>query len=81
MTVADNIGFDGDVNPAGLVPRGKNTARARDALKTLGLTISPSTVLGSLSTARPAGGDDEEDSSPTYCYPPDPSPRARLGRL
>ena len=51
MTVADNIGFDGGVNPTGLVPRGKNSARARTALETLGLTISPSTVLGSLSTA------------------------------
>jgi simple sugar transport system ATP-binding protein len=51
MTVADNIGFDGGLNPVGLVPRGKNTARARSALETLGLTISPSTVLGSLSTA------------------------------
>ena len=51
MTVADNIGFDGGVNPAGLVPRRKNATRARDALETLGLSISPSTVLGSLSTA------------------------------
>ena len=51
MTVADNIGFDGGVNPAGLVPRRKNAARAREALQTLGLSISPSTVLGSLSTA------------------------------
>ena len=51
MSVADNIGFDGGVNPAGLVPRAKNTTRAREALDTLGLTIPPSTVLGSLSTA------------------------------
>jgi simple sugar transport system ATP-binding protein len=51
MTVADNIGFDGGLNPIGLVPRGKNSERAREALETLGLTISPGTVLGSLSTA------------------------------
>jgi simple sugar transport system ATP-binding protein len=51
MTVADNIGFDGGVNPAGLVPRRKNSVRAREALQALGLSISPSTVLGSLSTA------------------------------
>ena len=51
MTVADNIGFDGGVSPARLVPRRKNASRAREALQTLGLTISPSTVLGSLSTA------------------------------
>src|SRR5699024_4653414 len=51
MTVADNIGFDGGVNPVELVPRRKNATRARDALETLGLSISPSTVLGSLSTA------------------------------
>lgn len=51
MTVADNIGFDGGVNPAGLVPRRKNSVRAREALQALGLSISPSIVLGSLSTA------------------------------
>jgi simple sugar transport system ATP-binding protein len=51
MSVADNIGFNGSLNPAGVVPRRKNTERARSALSTLGLRISPTTVLGSLSTA------------------------------
>ncbi|MGP9539137.1 sugar ABC transporter ATP-binding protein [Brachybacterium sp. AOP43-C2-M15] len=51
MTVADNIGFDGGVRPAGLVPRARNAQRTREALDTLGLSISPSTRLGSLSTA------------------------------
>lgn len=51
MTVADNIGFDGNARPTGIVPRRQNAERARKALQTLGLSISPSTVLGSLSTA------------------------------
>ena len=51
MSVADNIGFDGSVSPAAIVPRRRNAARTRSALETLGLSISPSTILGSLSTA------------------------------
>ena len=51
MSVADNIGFDGSRSPVGKVPRRQNTERARSALDELGLSISPSTILGSLSTA------------------------------
>lgn len=51
MTVADNIGFDGSSSPWGAVPVGATRERARTALASLGLAISPSTVLGELSTA------------------------------
>ena len=51
MTVADNIGFDGSSSPWGAVPVAATRERARKALESLGLSISPSTVLGDLSTA------------------------------
>lgn len=51
MTVADNIGFDGSSSPWGSVPVATIRERARTALESLGLSISPSTVLGDLSTA------------------------------
>ncbi len=51
MTIAENIGFDGSGNALGKVPRAENNNRARKALETLGLTLSPDTPLRDLSTA------------------------------
>ena len=51
MTVAENISFDGSKAPVGIVPSREARARAKKALATLGMTISPNTRLGDLSTA------------------------------
>lgn len=51
MSVAENIGFDGGGSVLGRVPVSEHRARAREALDTLGLNISPDAILSDLSTA------------------------------
>ncbi|GAA2179826.1 sugar ABC transporter ATP-binding protein [Brooklawnia cerclae] len=51
MTVAENIGFEGDRPGLGRVPRARARQAATESLARLGLVIDPDTRLGDLSTA------------------------------